>query len=143
MEDKQYLVSIYRKLVDAIPVDLAEEFRISLTEGKLKFANEYSLRKRINDLIRTIPNDFPFDIIRNRKNRDEFIRNISTTRTFIVHGVKPQGINVFQGNMAVYLTEQVRVLLETLILAELGMDYELIADIIYRNKHFRHLINTK
>jgi len=49
-EDRDlYLCGLYEQLVNAIPQDLSPDYRISLI-SRLKYANEFSLRKRIREL---------------------------------------------------------------------------------------------
>jgi ApeA N-terminal domain 1 len=46
--------TLYEKFVAIIPQELSDDFKTSLKKGKLKYANEYSLRKRLKDLIMEI-----------------------------------------------------------------------------------------
>jgi hypothetical protein len=46
--------TLYEKFVAVIPQDLCNDFKLSLKKGKLKYANEYSLRKRLKDLFMEI-----------------------------------------------------------------------------------------
>jgi hypothetical protein len=45
--DDKYLKGLYKTLVAAIPNEVASDFKVSLKKGKLRYANEYSFRKRI------------------------------------------------------------------------------------------------
>lgn len=40
LTDDEYQQGLYRKFIDVIPPNINNEFRLSLIEGKLKFANE-------------------------------------------------------------------------------------------------------
>lgn len=49
--DEEYKNGLYQKLVAAIPPELDKDFRQSLKEGRLRYGNEHSLRKRLGELI--------------------------------------------------------------------------------------------
>ena len=53
-EDEHFRNHLYEQLVAAIPLDIGKDFRNSLVNGKLKYANEYSLRTRIKELLATV-----------------------------------------------------------------------------------------
>ncbi|MHA1451044.1 MAG: HEPN domain-containing protein [Candidatus Hodarchaeales archaeon] len=50
-EDEEFHNNLYQDFVDVIPDGIDKSFRDSLRFGKLKYANEYSLRKRLRILI--------------------------------------------------------------------------------------------
>lgn len=118
LSDEDYL-EIYRGLIDSLPPKSDNAFKMSL-QSRLKYMNEYSLRKRLKELIKTFSNIVQLYI----ENEDTYIQQAIDTRNYLTH-YDPKLKNLAcKGTDLYYLTQQTRVILDICILNSLGFDTE-------------------
>ena len=85
--DDEYLAGLYAQFLKSLPIDLDEDFRQSLEESALRYANEYSLRKRLKDLSKHFNKDIPFRFLTITKERKKFIEYVCNTRNYLTHSI--------------------------------------------------------
>ena len=74
---------VYPKLVDAIPDDINCEYRKSL-KGKISFGHEYSLRKRLRDLIQKVPETIKEELFGDASRAESrFVDKVVATRNYL------------------------------------------------------------
>jgi len=127
-----------------IPPDIDQGFKASLLNGKLKYANEYSLRKRLRELVNHLTaNDFSPNFIAPRRAARIFIEKVCDTRNYLTHYSQALQGRVVEGEELFMLTMRLRGLLEIFLLEELGFDYETIRKMISKNRRFKYRLGMK
>lgn len=135
--DEQYLDGLYRTLVAAISSDIDKDFRDSLKNGKLRFANEYSLRKRLELLTAHIVEIVPLTFIEDGSRQKEFAQKVSDTRNYLTHyppDLKEKAAST--GKEYYELSDRVKVLIEICILEELGFEAKAIHELVTKNRRY-------
>ena len=115
---------IHNVLVNAIPDGVKKDFRNSL-ESKLKYGNEFSLRKRLKELFNEYQNEIPGLFI---QNKGAFIEQAVDTRNYLTHYDKDLKERAASGIGIFHLTYKLKMLLEICLLRELGFSSEEIKD---------------
>ncbi len=123
---------ICKDLVAAIPEVVGEDHRQSL-KSKLKFGNEFSLRKRLKETF--IDNEeILCEYISNQR---KFIGMVVDTRNYLIHHDEELREVAASGSDLFWLTEKLRVLVETCLLRESGFSKEEISNLFQRNKTYQ------
>jgi hypothetical protein len=138
--DEEYLAGLYKVLVNAVPHDLDGDFRQSLKEGKLKYANEYSLRRRLHELTIKYSSGIPFSFLSSKTARDRFIDKVCDTRNFLTHYPAELESKSARGEELSVLVDQLKALLEVIFLEEIGLDIKVIRVMVSENKRYRTVI---
>ena len=121
---------VYKALVNAIP-DIDIDIKKSL-ENRLKYGNEYSLRKRLKEIFgkyQEILNGFI-------ENKNSFIEKVVDTRNYLTHYDKDLKELAVSGEALYSLTQKLKILLETCLLSELGFSLEEIKGLFLRNRRY-------
>lgn len=111
-------------LVNAIPSAVKKDFKNSM-ENKLKYSNEFSLRKRLKEIFDEYQHEIPGVFI---KNKGAFIDKVVDTRNYLTHYDKDLKERAARGNAMFHLTQELKMLLEICLLRELGFVSEEIED---------------
>jgi hypothetical protein len=110
------------KLVAAIPTDLPQDHRGSLA-ARIKYGNEWSLRKRIKNLLESLSSD-------NRQfvcgDANRFRSGIVETRNYLIHCTDELRPLALGGDDLHWACEKMSLLLRILILKQFGIDESLI-----------------
>jgi len=133
LQEKEYR-PVYEALVKAIPSEIEEDFRSSL-EKRLKYGNEYSLRKRLKEIFEK------YSVILSRfiEDKENFIERVADTRNYLTHWREGLKEHAAQGEELYRLTQKLNMILEICLLAELGFNSEEIKD-LFLKKHQREAI---
>ena len=125
--------SIYNKFERIINrLDVKASFKDAL-KIRLKYGNEYSLRKRLKDLFvkyRDITQDFI-------KDEDSFISRVIDTRNYLTHYDKKLR-NIADGEDLYRITQKLKIILQICLLYELGFDKEEIKSAFLRNRRYKN-----
>ncbi len=135
--DDVYEDGLYKMLVAAIPDDLDKDFRSSLKQGRLKYANEYSLRKRLQLLGAHLAEGIFIAFLQGKEQRDYFANKVANTRNYLTHyppELKDEAAK--SGHELHDLTQKLRLVLQVCLLEELGFTWEKIAETIKRNREY-------
>jgi len=128
LSDKDYK-PIYNRFKEIIKVlDIEDSFKDAL-KSKLKYGNEYSLRKRLKDLFvkyRDITQNFI-------KDEDNFVNRIVDTRNYLTHYDKKLK-NIAEGRDLYRITQKLKKILQICLLSELGFIKEEIQSMFLRDK---------
>lgn len=149
----QALETYHRKFKDIKPFKEADfiEWKESLLstvvqkeykemlEGKLKYGNEQSLRKRLSLLIDNLGVEMITKMIVKKK---DFVNTTLDCRNYYTHYDDSLKEKVLSGSELSYLTQKLKVILIGTVLLETGFTLSEIEDILKRSGtyHFHHLI---
>ena len=138
-DDEEYLAGIYHILTKEIPDNINSDFKKSL-QMRLRYGNEFSLRKRLREVIRSINNVLDFDFVTLGKKREEFIDKVVDTRNYWTH-YSPELINKVEqlGEDRLILITSLQLLLEVNFLRDLGFEEDAIKDLIKKSYRYNLL----
>ncbi|MFI5253428.1 MAG: HEPN domain-containing protein [Bacteroidota bacterium] len=126
---------IFKPLMEAIPSITTKDHKNAII-ARLKYANEYSQRKRLRELLsrsEPVMTLFIHDF-------NEFIEQIVSTRNHFTHFNKNSlNSNILKKSDLLYATHRLRILLETCLLQEIGLPIERIEKIYRRNDRLCYL----
>lgn len=132
LPDTEY-ETVRESLVSAIPAGTPTPLRDSLKE-RLKYGNEYSLRKRLKEIFAGISDG-------NKKliapNIATFISNVADTRNYLTHYTDHLREETLEGVDLFNAILRLKILLTVLLLKELGIEEGLITELVSANGHFR------
>lgn len=134
-----FLNGLYKVLVAAIPGDVNDDFRSSLKGGKLRYANEYSLRKRLLELGKHIAaNDLELNFLYDEEHRGLFAENVTNTRNYFTHYPDElKGIAAKGGDDLRDLIRKLRLIIQICFLEQLGFPFDKIKDIFKKKPEYR------
>lgn len=130
IDDDEYN-EVREKLIGAIPENVDKDLKNRLKDY-LEFGNEFSLRRRLNDLFDKYQKILKSFIEENKK---DFIQKVVVTRNYYVHYDEKNKRNIARGKTLYQLTEKLKIWLITCILSELGFTQEKIKKML--EKHIR------
>jgi hypothetical protein len=130
VEDDAY-DKIYDNLVGGIPPEICGDFRENLKQ-KMRYYNEFSLRKRLKELFERYGDALKVLISR----PDEFIDAVVNTRNFLTHYDKKIEDKSKHGDDLYGLIKKVRGMLEICLLTQLGVSSEMAQKWITRNQRY-------
>jgi len=123
--DRKY-EDLYKKLTEVINgLKVEAPFREAL-KSKLKYGNEYSLRKRLKELFKEYGDIFD-DFV---QDRDKFIEKIVNTRNYLTHYDQSLEEKALEGEELYYAIRQLKTILISFLLREIGFDSNEIKRII-------------
>jgi ApeA N-terminal domain 1 len=133
--DEDYEAGLKQILINAIPSDLAPDFRASL-KRKMDFLHQFSLKRRLKDILRRFASSVtPF-----LGDRDAFIEAATEARNRLVHASKANPTTDYSKCWG--FAQQLGLVLEVGILAEIGFKEEAINRIIHRGKRASLIMNN-
>ena len=124
---------------DGIPQGIQGEHRMSFKK-RLKFANQYSFRKRIADLLNRIPENARLKIA---VDKNKFVSKIAATRNYFTHfdHASEKEEKALEGWDAVVASERLRILVVANLLHDLGIEDEKLLAVLERNRDYRFYLN--
>lgn len=127
---KEEYQPLLQKFLEQIPESIAPDFRSSL-RNKLSYNYQYSLRKRIQDLLILCIDDYGTIISCLFEKPSEWAKKVADRRNFLTHREIDQEIEYRE----LYLWMlQASLLLQILFYREIGFDKESIREMIKQNK---------
>lgn len=132
LSDEDY-EEAYDALVNAIPDWIERDFRESL-ETRLRYANEFSLRKRLQDIC----NEYWEILSKFIKNKDTFIHRVVDTRNYLVHHDEELKQRAARGRDLFRLIQKLRILVEICLLTELGFSPKEVKKLFAAHRRYRH-----
>jgi len=136
--DEVFREDLYKILVSAIPDGIEKDFRSSLKQGKLRYANEYSLRKRLNLLSEHLAKNLKIKFLQEKKERNMFVDKVADTRNYFTHyppELKDKAAR--SGHELHELTQKLRLILQVCFLEELDFTFDAIAEIFKKNREYK------
>jgi len=125
---------IYKTLISIIPQELDNDFKESLNQ-KLKYHNEFSLRKRLIEILKKcedVENLLIYD-------NERFVKDVVTTRNFLTHYDKYIEMKAKNGQELYELTQKIKFILEICFLIELEIPIKTIKALVSRNQRYQYL----
>lgn len=138
--DEIYLADLYRSLLAAIPDEIDISFRRSLVNGKLKYANEYSLRKRLHELLRRLSGYEFLNFVKDKKSGCQFVDQVVDTRNYLTHysdDLKDDAVR--DGAGLHWLAVKLRLILEICLLEDIGFSREKVTEIMSNSRNLRQV----
>jgi len=125
---------IYEKFINELAIE--PSFKEAL-KSKLKYGNEYSLRKRLKDLFekyKEVVDDFI-------ENKDIFINRVVDTRNYLTHYDKNLREKAVDGEQLYYVIQQLKIVIVICLLSELGFNFKEIKNLLAKNRKYRYVFN--
>jgi hypothetical protein len=119
-------------LVNAIPKETQKELKDRLKEY-LRYGNEFSLRKRMKDIINRYRDVVDIFI----KDSKSFIEKVVNTRNYLIHRNRLLGKDAASGKELYHLTQKLRICLEACLLGELGFNLHEIRDLFIKHLNYQ------
>lgn len=138
LEEQEY--AKYKKiLTDALPSKMPRDLKTSLW-SRLKYGNEYALRKRIAEIFKSFQPDTVKLITDDPKS---FIESVVDTRNYLTHYDKEIESNSLNGVDLYYTNERLSILLIVLLLREIGIEEKTLIQRIKMVKRYSNLKNWR
>ena len=122
------------ELVKHIPAGIESDHRQSLT-SRLKYGNEFSLRKRLNALFERIPDNVAARIA---GHVPQFVNKVVDTRNYFTHYDHASQAGAFAGKDAFVAAERLRVLVAASLLHDLCIGEDKLLTVLERSREFQH-----
>ena len=126
-----------QELANHIPPSIQGDHRQSL-KNRLKYGNEHSLRKRLMDMLRRIPEDTGRRIA---GDVEKFVVKVVDTRNYLAHYDGSLQANAFEGKALYAAAERLRILVTVNLLHDLGIKDEDLATVLERSREFKHWLS--
>lgn len=139
--DEEFLEGLYKTLVAAIPNDLARNFKTSLINGKLKYANQYSLRKRLLLLSEHLAENMEIEFLSDQKQRENFADRVTRRRNYLTHYSEDLEKGVLDGLEIPELIRKLRFILQICFLEELGFSFEKITGLFRKSYEYSQFLD--
>lgn len=140
-DDPSYLDGLYKTFISAIPSDLDREFRDSLVNGKFRYANEYSLRKRLTKLLQKYSSSLPIDFLDNKNERIKFIGQVVDTRNYLTHYDENAKNKVPKDTEFSILEQKLKLLVEICLLHEIGFTSEEVRLLASKSRTYKLILH--
>jgi len=125
--DEDYRNDLYKRFLDVLPPNLDKCFREALKKGKLLFANEYSLRKRLKKIAKGICSNLPIGFFsqKNKKRLEIFIEKVHNTRNYLTHYTCELRDKAVRDPIELHqIAQRLRVILEICLLEEADFSFD-------------------
>jgi len=124
---------IFEKILEVIPSKHKKYF-----EEKLKYTNEYSLRKRVKEIIKKSSSIVEFYLSNNREKKS-FVNNVVNTRNYLIHYDEKLKNKVAKGEDLYWLNLKLKILVEIVLMKEIGIDSKYIINALKRNTEYQEI----
>jgi hypothetical protein len=125
---------IKKALLEAIPPNVNPDHREAL-KGRIKYGNEYSLRKRLEITLQSIPESLVTDITNNNK---KFIAQVVATRNYLTHRDETDKADVLDFRGMFDASVSLKVLTEFLLLREVGMPVDKLCKVMTTHSRYKN-----
>lgn len=132
----QQYEAIRAALAQAIPPDTPPDLRSSL-QNRIRYGNEYSLRKRLNELLRSLEQDTLGLICRDRQTH---VEKVVATRNYLTHYTSELRDQAWHDDKLFHACQSLTVLLAILLFKEIGFGEQRIRDLMNGHSATRQII---
>ena len=122
---KEAYDDVYETLCNAIPAHVPSELKVSLETGTLKYGNEYSLRKRLKDLLRSLEPE-TVELVTDKAST--FADRIVNTRNYFTHALVDSPPPSSSGSELLWAFYRLRALLTIVLWKHLGIPESMARD---------------
>lgn len=133
VSDESY-APVQTALVNAIPSSVESDFRAAM-KSRLRFGNEYSLRKRLTLIFRGVPDELRAFIT---NNDPRFVERVVVTRNYLTHRDESQKDDVMEFAAIFNASESLKLLLAFLLLTETGLENRKVAEVILSHWKYKN-----
>ncbi|MBX3063596.1 MAG: hypothetical protein KF726_11505 [Anaerolineae bacterium] len=134
---------VFQKLLDAVPDELEDSHRQSLI-SRLRFANEYSLRKRITLILRENLAVYQSIVDALVGNKALFVSRLVDTRNYLTHySEEPGEHTIFDEAEQKNFAEQMKLVLQLCFYSEIGFDATLVNDAMKDDWRFQKFTKSQ
>jgi hypothetical protein len=137
MKQEEYDAAI-SQFVCHMPAAIQAEHRQSL-EKRLKYGNEYSLLKRLKEMLNRIPSDARERI---SCNVSKFAAKVKDTRNYFTHWDHESKQKALEEDVVV-AAERLGILIVANLLHDLGIKDEMLLSVLQRSVEFRHWMSAE
>ena len=130
---EEYEHVVYDALVNAIPDGVRSDLKDRLKEY-LKYGNEFSLRKRLEEIF----DKYQEILDRFIENKNDFIEKAVKTRHYQTHHDEDLKKCAASDEDLYHLTQKLKILLEICLLREIGFNSEEIIEALSRNRRYQY-----
>jgi hypothetical protein len=141
--DAEYHSGLYEKFVEAIPQELAPDFKDHLKTGTLRYANQFSLRTRLRKIAERLSSNFPIQFIAAEDPRRNFVNKVVDTRNYLTHFDPDLQNKAAEGEELYDLTQKLKTLLEICLLEELGLSLDEIRMMTSKNRRYWYVFQLR
>jgi len=122
----QQYEAIRAALAQAIPTDTPTDLRTSL-QNRIKYGNEYSLRKRLNDLLKSLE---PGTLGLICQDRQRYVEKVVATRNYLTHYTSELRDQAWHEDKLFHACQCLTVLLTIFLYKEVGFGEQRIRDLM-------------
>ena len=141
--DEEYHKGLYTAFLEVIPDGTDPDFRESLKRGKLKYANEFSLRRCLKEIADEASKVVQEGFLASNRDRASFVRRVSDTRNYLTHYDLDLVSKAADIDELVELTDKARILLEMCLLREIGFEPEQIRSMLMQHRVCRWRLGVR
>jgi len=133
VSDKDY-EPIKKALLEAIPSNINPDHREAL-KGRIKYGNEYSLRKRLEITVQSIPESLVTEITNKNK---KFIAQVVATRNYLTHRDETDKADVLDLSGMFDASVSLKLLTEFLLLREVGVPVDKLCQVMTVHPRYKN-----
>ena len=130
---------IKESIIKSIPVSVSNDHRAAL-KSRIKYGNEYSLIKRFNLVLNSMPKSLQNKIA---QNDPRFIAKVVSTRNHLTHRDESDKDNVMDTMGILKASESLEILLMVLFLNEAGIEFSTLEKVISSNWRIRRILRIE
>jgi hypothetical protein len=133
---------LYESFVLQIPRNFNDDYKRRLEDG-LRHLYQYSLRKRLKDLLEKISKNYSSELLKDykeAKRRQSFSDLVTNTRNYLTHFDKKPEDKIAEGEELINVTEELKILLEVCLLKEIGFSANDVDTLIYKQYNYRIIV---
>ncbi len=130
---------IQKVIIKAIPNKVTSDHRDAL-KSRIKYGNEYSLRKRFNLILNSIHDSLRQKIIINDVN---FVNKVVSTRNYIVHRDETDKKYVMNSREILRASESLQILIMSLVFNEVGINFKIFEKAISTNWRIKQILQIE
>jgi len=124
-------------LKSAIPQDLDSAHRDSLKK-RIEFGYDYSLRKRLGDIVTNILAPYQEITLKLIENKNEFIGSLVDTRNYLTHYTEElEKVAITEPQQQYIFVQKMKILMQLCFFVELGFPVEVVNKLMENNYDFK------
>ncbi len=132
----QQYEAIRAALAQAIPQDTPADLRASL-QSRIKYGNEYSLRKRLNELLKSLEPDTLGLVCRDRQ---VYVEKVVATRNYLTHYTSELRDQAWHEGKLFHACQSLTVMLTIFLFREVGFAEQRIRDLLNGHSATRQIM---
>lgn len=119
-------------------LDANNDWKNKFIRGELQYGNQYSLRKRLKDLLKRMDSALKGAILRDEEG---FVDRVVKTRNYLTHMDEKERGNALHGNDLMLAFYKLQILVGVLLLREAGISEPVVLRALSNNLHMKSLLS--